>query len=440
MTWLIYAQFAIFGFFLYAFTPSVTLLRDDEHVSDAIAGLHGTAYAVGAITIGAVGARILARVGRNRGLWLFFATLCAGIATYTGTTHLTLTLIGALIIGGSGSGLLLTTTAALVDHHGRLGPAAITEANAVSAAIGLLGPLAVGASVAWGYGWRTALLLLIPLTAILFLVRRSFGPGIEVPPLHVVDLPSADLGSADLGSADPASADPASADVVTEVGAASVNAPGESASGGSLGFQFWLSWTLVLLCVSIEFSLTLWSAQLLRDQDHLSKAAAATGVTAIVGGLALGRLLGVRLAADRDVDWLLARAFGLNLVGFSVFWVSRNPWLAFFGLAVCGLGMALQYPLGVARAIRAAAGTGFGKNVIARSNRASAQISLGTGIAVGVAPFILGFLADGIGIRNAFLLVPLLIMVAGVALVLARRSAHPRRRVRDIKAEHQPAG
>jgi MFS family permease len=414
MTWLIYAQFAIFGFFLYAFTPSVTLLRDDEHISDGIAGLHGTAYAVGAVTLGALGARILARIGRNRGLWLFFAALCVGIATYTSTTHLTLTLVGALIIGGSGSGLLLTTSAALVDHHGRRGPAAITEANAVSAAVGLLGPLAVGACVAWGYGWRTALLVIIPATAILFLVRKSFGPGIEVAPLDSV--PAADMN------------------VVP------VNVLGESASGGSLGFQFWLSWTLVLVCVSIEFSLTLWSAQLLRDQDHLSKAAAATGVTAIVGGLALGRLVGVGLAAHRDVDWLLARAFGLNLVGFSVFWVSRNPWLAFFGLAVCGLGMALQYPLGLARAIRASAGTGSGKNVIARSNRASAQISLGTGIAIGIAPFILGFLADGIGIRYAFLLVPFLIMIAGVALVLARRSAHPSRRIRDIKAEHQPAG
>jgi len=422
MTWLIYAQFAIFGFFLYAFTPSVTLLRDDEHVSDAIAGLHGTAYAVGAITVGVVGARILARIGRNRGLWLFFTALCAGIATYTSTTHLTLTLVGALIVGASGSGLLLTTSAALVDHHGRLGPAAITEANAVSAGIGLLGPLAVGACVAWGYGWRTALLVIIPATAILFLVRKSFGPGIEVAPLEIAEV--------HIAEADPV---PATAPGESEV-------LGESASGGSLGFQFWLSWMLVLLCVSIEFSLTLWSAQLLRDQDHLSKAVAATGVTAIVGGLALGRLLGVRLAAHRDVDWLLARAFGLNLVGFAVFWVSRNPWLAFFGLAVCGLGMALQYPLGVARAIRAAAGTGSGRNVIARSNRASAQISLGTGIAVGIAPFILGFLADGIGIRYAFLLVPLLIMIAGVALVLARRSVRPRRRVRDIKAEHQPAG
>ncbi len=58
-TWLLYAQYSIFGYFLYAFTPSVTLLRDDEHVSDAVAGLHGTCYAVGVVVLGLLAARIL---------------------------------------------------------------------------------------------------------------------------------------------------------------------------------------------------------------------------------------------------------------------------------------------------------------------------------------------------------------------------------------------
>ena len=41
-TWLLYAQLSTFAYFLYGFAPSVTLLRDDEHTSDAVAGLHGT--------------------------------------------------------------------------------------------------------------------------------------------------------------------------------------------------------------------------------------------------------------------------------------------------------------------------------------------------------------------------------------------------------------
>jgi fucose permease len=180
---------------------------------------------------------------------------------------------------------------------------------------------------------------------------------------------------------------------------------------------------VVVATVAIEFCMTLWSAQLLRDQAGLSRAAAATGVTAIVAGLAVGRAVSYRLTARRSPDWLLARAFALNAAGFVVFWISRNGVLAFVGLAICGLGMALQYPISVARAIAVAAGTG--PDASRRANHASAAISLGTGFAVGIAPFLLGWLADMIGIRYAFLLVPLLITLAGVGLLVAHQQGRP---------------
>ncbi|HEY1488259.1 MAG TPA: MFS transporter [Micromonosporaceae bacterium] len=391
LTWLIYTQFIVFGYFLYGFTPSVTLLRDDEHVSDAIAGLHGTAYAIGVIVIGAIGARILAVVGRNRGFWMFLGVLCVGIGLYASVPVLPLTLLGAAIAGAGGSGVLLTASATLVDHHGAAGPAAITEANAFSAAIGLLAPLVVAASVDAGYGWRPALLIVIPALVTLFLCRHAFGHGLDREPIIA--------GAPD---AEPVSIGPV-----------------------RLGRPYWITWAIVVACVSIEFCMTLWSAQLLRDQDGLGKAAAATGVTAIVGGLAVGRALSSRLAARRSTDWLLARAFALNAVGFAVFWLSHVGIWAFVGLAICGLGMALQYPIGVARAIRAAVAVGPPDQAARRSNLASAGLSLGTGISIGVAPFVLGSLADRIGIRYAFLLVPLLIALAGVALLVAHRPQPP---------------
>jgi MFS family permease len=383
VTWLIYAQFIIFGYFLYGFAPSVTLLRDDEHVTDAIAALHGTAYAIGVIVIGALGSRILAAIGRNRGFWLFLGTLGVGIGIYAALALLPLTLLGAMIAGAGASGLLLTASAALVDHHGAAGPAAITEANAFSAGVGLLAPLAVGAFVHWGYGWRPALLLVIPAIVILFVSRRAFGPGLDVT------------------TPEPATRPDPPTDRVR------------------LGRPYWITWVIVVLVVSIEFCMTLWSAQLLRDQAGMGKAGAATGVTAIVAGLAVGRALSARLTARRSTDWVLARALGLNAAGFAVFWFAHVAWLAFIGLAICGLGMALQYPVGVARAIQAATGPNPAERE-RRSNVASSWLSLGTGIASGVAPFVLGFLADQVGIHKAFLLVPLLIALAYAGLVLAR--------------------
>ncbi len=75
---------------------------------------------------------------------------------------------------------MITVGAALADHHGPAGPAALTEANGVSAAIGVLAPLAVGASVAAGFGWRPGLWIAIVMIVVLFLLRGRFG-GAEHP-------------------------------------------------------------------------------------------------------------------------------------------------------------------------------------------------------------------------------------------------------------------
>ena len=53
-TLLIYAQLAIWGYFLYGFGPVVPLLRDEQGVSAALAGLHGTGLALG-IVFGVLG-------------------------------------------------------------------------------------------------------------------------------------------------------------------------------------------------------------------------------------------------------------------------------------------------------------------------------------------------------------------------------------------------
>jgi fucose permease len=198
--------------------------------------------------------------------------------------------------------------------------------------------------------------------------------------------------------------------------------PGVDGDGriAPLGSQYWLSWSIVVLCVGIEFCMTLWCAQLLRDRANLSAAVAATGVTAVVLGMTVGRLFGARIAARRDIDWMLLRAFALTAVGFALFWFSRQGVLSFAGLAICGLGMASHYPLSLARAIRAAGGDGQAASA-ARSDVASSRVSVGTGVAIGLAPFVLGFLADHVGIAKAFLLVPVLLATATAALLVARR-------------------
>jgi predicted MFS family arabinose efflux permease len=379
LTWLVYAHFSAFAYFLYAFAPSITLLRDDEHLSDTVAGLHGTAFAVGVVAIGLVGQRIIDGLGRLRAMWMFLTGLCVAVGVYISAPILVVTLTGAFLAGCAGSGIAITCSAVLVDHHGPAGPAAMTEANGVAASIGLLAPMAVGAAIRLGIGWRPAMLGLVAFAVVLFLTRRAFGGPPRSPAASVEAAPAVRVDNPPIGE--------------------------------RLGRQFRLSATIVMLCVAIEFCMTLWCAQLLRDLAHLGAAAAATGVTAIVAGMGVGRLFGARIARRRDVDWLLARAFALTAVGFAVFWFSTVGVVSFVGLALCGLGMSLHYPMGIARAIRAAPGC---------SDQASSLVSAGTGVAVGVAPFLLGLFADLVTARYAYLLVPGLLALAAGTLAIAR--------------------
>jgi predicted MFS family arabinose efflux permease len=373
LTWLVYGQLALYGYFLYGFSPVVPLLREDQGTSAAVSGLHGTALACGALAAGLVGPRVIARWGRGRLLWGSLAGLCAGIVVFCVTPLLPLTLLGALVAGTFGSAIVNTTAAVLADHHGGSGPAAISEANALAAGVGLMSPLVLGLAVALGIGWRAGLLTTLPLALALGL---SLGR-VRIPAHR----------------ADRAEAAPRSTD-------------------RHLPARYWWAWGVMVMCISVEFCMTIWSSDILRDRVGLSDGAAATGVTAVVGGMALGRLAGGRLALRRSVDWLLYRAVALTIAGFAVFWVSTLAWLSFAGLFACGLGIALLYPLSIARAIGFADG---------RTDLATARSSLGAGIAVGGGPFLLGALADAFGTHGAFLLVPLLLVAAALGVRLGGR-------------------
>ena len=164
---------------------------------------------------------------------------------------------------------------------------------------------------------------------------------------------------------------------------------GESEPIGSvtrLPRRFWLAWLVLVLCIGIEFSMTIWAADLLVSRPVW--------------------------ALRRSPEWLLTGSLAITATGFLVFWSTVLAGLALLGLFVMGLGIAVQFPLSVARAITASAG---------RPDQATARLSIGAGLAIGLAPLLLGFLADQVGTRQAFLIVPVLLILAGAALLAGRR-------------------
>src|SRR5262245_2514413 len=78
-TVLLYAMLGVWGFFNYGFGPVVGLLRDEQHVSRGVAGLHSTAFALGAVIGGFVTPLIVRRWGRPTTMWWGVAGVCVGI-------------------------------------------------------------------------------------------------------------------------------------------------------------------------------------------------------------------------------------------------------------------------------------------------------------------------------------------------------------------------
>jgi predicted MFS family arabinose efflux permease len=382
-TWLIYAQWGVYCYFLYTFTPSVVLIRDDEHISDTLASLHSTAYAAGIVLVGFVGAPLIARVGRDRSMWIAQAVVCLGIVGYVATSIFPVSLGAVLVAGAFGSFLGIGVAASLSDRHGPAGGAALAEANGIASAVGLVAPLAIAASIHLGYGWRPAMVLTLPLVGILGLVAMAVGG----------------RAAASSPSAVP---DPSTSD----------SSPAPAAAAHRLPSAYWPSWLVVVLCVSLEFCMTLWSPLLAKERLHVSSATAATAITAVLVGMSAGRFIGARISERRPIDWILLRSFAVVAAGFAVFWVASAAWLSYLGLVVCGLGIAMHYPLGVARAIASAPG---------QTDLASSRMSVASGIAIGGGPFLLAFLSDTISVQWAYLLVPVLLLAATTTVLVTRR-------------------
>ena len=366
-TWLTYSQLGVYGWFLYGFGPALTLLRDEQGFSRTVAGLHGTALAVGALLSALVVAPMTARFGRVRLIWAGLVLTCVGVVVFCSFTLLAATLGGALLCAFGGSFVVTCTVTVLAAVHHTAAPAAITEANAVAAGVGAVAPLAVGLALALG-SWRVAMLVLLPVVAVLALVER--------------------------GTPQPADS----------------GAKPDRGRSAPLGRRYWVSWVVVTAGIAVEFCLTLWSADMLHQRTGLSAAGASAAVTALVAGMCLGRTAGGRLALRFTLDSLLYSGIALAAAGFALFWSTTAAAPAVAGLFACGVGISLYYPLGMARAIAASEG---------RPDQASARVGLGAALASGAGPFVLGALADATSIHLAMLLVPCLLVVAAVGIRVA---------------------
>lgn len=357
-------MFAVWGWFLYAFNPSVPLIGEDLGVTAAVAGLHGTALAVGTVLAGLVNAPVVRRLGRRRAVYLGAAIVVVGVVLITGTGALWGTLSGAVVAGAGGTLLVNVANAALSEWHGRASGAAITEANGLGALVGAFAPVTLGLLVSSGAGWQTALVVVGALLAVLVIVLPAMPRPTSPPTAHRQARP--------------------------------------------LPARYWWAWGVLVALIAVEFSYSVWGATLIAERTGEPIGTTTSTITVLILCLGLGRVLGARLALRLGPGRLLVAAIAVTVLGWVVLWTASTLTVAVVGLAISGLGMAFHFPLGVSRSLEAAAG---------QTDLASGRIALGAGLAIGLAPFALGAVTDAVGVVNAFLLVPGLLAVATALLV-----------------------
>jgi predicted MFS family arabinose efflux permease len=360
----------VWGWFLYAFNPAVPQIGADLGVSGAVAGLHGTALALGTVVAGLLSSIAVRRLGRRGTIYLGVGVVVLGVTLITASGALWGTMSGATLAGCGGTLLVNVANAALSERHGRAASAAITEANGLGALVGAIAPLSLGLLIAAGAGWQPALLMVVVLLA---------GVAVAMPVL-----------------APPAAGVP------------------NRGRAAALPIRYWWAWGVLVALIAVEFSYSVWAPTLVAERTGAPVGTATGTLTVLILCLGIGRVLGSRLALRFAAGALLMASLVVTLAGWLVLWTSTSVTAAVVGLAVSGFGMALHFPLGVSRSLEAAAG---------QTDVASGRIAIGGGLAIGLAPFVLGALTDAVGVVWAFLVVPTLLATAGLLLVGGRLSA-----------------
>ena len=369
-TLLCYGALAGYAFWLYAFGPALALLRAELHFSYTMLGVYSALWSAGAVLVGASFAGLARRLPRAALLWYSAAGATVGAVLFAVTHTIALTLLGAAVLGFAGTTLLTSTQAILSDRHGERRDRALTEANVGAAACAVLAPLLLGLLLHTPAGWRSALALPALLLAGLYLRYRHQS------------LPAATAGRPAEGRA-------------------------------RLPLSCWLMATLVAVGIAVEFCLVYFGAELL-TASGLRAAQAATAMSSLYLGILAGRVGGVWLTrrAGRTVPLLWA-SLAVTAAGFLLFWLAGLPVPAIAGLFLCGLGIANLYPLSLALALAAAPGNG---------DTANARTQLLGGVLVIAAPYLLGSLADHLGLRAAFTIEPVLIGACALLLLAGLRA------------------
>jgi fucose permease len=368
-TLMAFASMSTWSWFVYAFGASLALLRDDQGTSTTIGGLHGTSLAIGGVIGAALAPMLSNRIGRGNVLRLSSIGAAISIAVYLIPGMQAFgTLSMAFIACFFGNLLVVAVNSFIGVHQGKATASALTESTALASLMGLLGPLAVGFATTTIFGWRGGVAVAVIAFVVIEILR-----GKSASPWGVA------------------------------------GAVATRKTHGSLpGLTYWA--VMAGTCyMGAEFCMSLWGADLLREQAGFSAGAAAAGLAAFTGGIFLGRAIGSKLAQSLPSEALLRWALLASLVTFALTWLVSSPVVILVLLFLTGLSFSIVWPLSMTRILRTAPGL---------TDRAAGTTLAFTTGAIAVAPFILGALASSVSVHTAFVVVPILLVVQLILVIM----------------------
>jgi MFS family permease len=368
-----YAALSCFAFWVYGYGPALALLRGELHFSYTLLGVYTAAWSAGTVLTGATFSAAARRLSRATLLWGSALLAAGGAGLFLLGSGIAPTLAGAAILGLGGTTLLTVNQGILSDRHGGQRGRALVEANVGAAACAVVAPLALGAlAVAGPAGWRVAFAL--PVVGLAGLYLRYRRQPLPTAPAHRGNRPT-----------------------------------------GRLPLACRLFAGLAAASMAVEFCLVYFGAEQLKVTG-LSTAAAVTAMSGHYLGLLVGRVGGA-IATRRSARTvpLLYASLATTAGGFLLFWITASPAVAVLGLLLAGLGIANLYPLSLALSLGAAPG---------REDQANSRSQLLGGLLVIVAPYLLGSLADHLGLATAFSVEPVLIGLCLLLMLTGLRAGH----------------
>lgn len=362
-------------------------LQQEFGVGRSDVAFYPTLYSTGMFVIGTVGAPVVRRLGEHRTVLVAMVMTAIGVGLMAVPSRWVIG-VGAVVFGIAGAMVTLMLPLRFMTLHGKRSGRAMTEANAVGSVGAVLAPLVIALTLTAGLNWRLGYVLPIltlagvVLAAFLVLIRSGTAEEAAAPArVPAGSGPGSGSGSGSDGI------EPATALLHHSEGL-----PVRALLG---------RWVDIPLAVGTEFALVFWAAAAIVEWHGEDPATATLAGSAFLVGMAVGRILGGPLIEKYRPRTLVLLGASTALAGFLLFWAALSLPTAVVGTFVAGLGVAVLYPASITRLVAADPWN---------RERASQMGALGLGLAVALVPVVLAGIAEWVGMRWAYTLVPVMLI------------------------------